>query len=436
MDVATSTAPRLARSLGTWELAAVGINGVVGSGIFGLPSRAFALAGPYSLVAVLFCALLTVLIVLCFAEVASRFNQTGGPYLYAYTAFGPVPGFVVGWLLWVSWVAAFAANCNLLMDYAAFACPPLAGGPGRGAAVILTVAALAVLNIRGVRTAARASNWLICLKLGSLAGFVAIGLFFVHWDRLALPAPPAAGRFFSSALLLMWAFAGFEKAAVPAGEARDPRTGLPAALGIAVAVTTLLYLLIQAVAIGTVPDLAHSARPLADAAAVFLGPAGAAFISLAAVVSVAGNLNVLMLSAARLPFAMAERGELPRVLAAAHARFRTPHAAIALTALAMAALTLSGTFVYAVTVSTIARLLAYLATCVALPVFRSKKRSPPARLRVPAGPAVALAAIVLIGLLIGKSTWNEGRDTMIAAVIGLLLYAMRPRQRAGEETGQ
>ena len=326
----------LARSLGTWELAAVAINGVVGSGIFGLPSRAFALAGAYSLVAFVACALLTLAIVFCFAEVASRLSASGGPYLYARVAFGPATGFLVGWLLWVSWVAAFAANCNLMMDYAAL--PALATGWWRHAGVILAVAALAALNIRGVGIAAKTTNWLTYLKLGSLAGFAAVGLFFVRWERLALPAPPATGSFFSAVLLLMWAFAGFEKAAVPAGEARDPRSNLPSALIISVGVTTLLYLLIQAVAIGTAPDLAHSARPLADAAAGFLGPSGAAFVSAAAVISVAGNLNVLMLCGARLPFVMAGRGEMPGALARVHSEFQTPHLAIALTASAAAAL--------------------------------------------------------------------------------------------------
>jgi len=422
---AQARAPQLARSLGTWELAAVAINGVVGSGIFGLPSLAFALAGTYSLVAFLACGLLTLAIVFCFAEVASRFSESGGPYLYARAAFGAPTGFLVGWLLWISWVAAFAANCNLMMDYAAFALPALATGWWRHADVILAVAALAALNIRGVGIAAKATNWLTYLKLGSLAGFVAVGLFSVRWERLALPAPPASGSFFSAVLLLMWAFAGFEKAAVPAGEARDPRSNLPSALIISVGVTTLLYLLIQAVAIGTAPDLAHSARPLADAAAGFLGPPGAAFISAAAVISVAGNLNVLMLCGARLPFVMAGRGEMPHALARVHSKFQTPHLAIALTASAAAALTLSGAFVYAVAISAISRLLAYLATCAALIVFRSRRQAPPARMLVTGGPALAAGAVVLIGLLIGKSTWREVRDTAFVAAAGLATYLLR-----------
>ena len=157
----------LARSLGTWELAAVAINGVVGSGIFGLPSRAFALAGAYSLVAFVACALLTLAIVFCFAEVASRFSASGGPYLYARVAFGPATGFLVGWLLWVSWVAAFAANCNLMMDYAAL--PALATGWWRHAGVILAVAALAALNIRGVGIAAKTAIRLLPVHLSGFS---------------------------------------------------------------------------------------------------------------------------------------------------------------------------------------------------------------------------------------------------------------------------
>src|SRR5216683_1492390 len=128
--------------------------------------------------------------------------------------------------------------------------------------------------------------------------------------------------------------------------------------------------MIQIVCIGTLPGLSASDRPLADAAHRFLGQPGAAIISAGAVVSIAGNLNVVMLSASRLPFAMATRGEVPGVLASVNKRFRTPQAAILLTSTLMVALTLSGTFLYAITISTLARLLIYAATCAALPVLR------------------------------------------------------------------
>src|SRR5436305_14827858 len=104
----------LIRSIGRWDLVAVTINSVIGAGIFGLPARVFGLIGDYSIIAFLVCAVFASLIVICFAEVGSRFSETGGPYLYAREAFGPAAGCETGWLMWLARVRAFASNANLL----------------------------------------------------------------------------------------------------------------------------------------------------------------------------------------------------------------------------------------------------------------------------------------------------------------------------------
>src|SRR5213079_1206726 len=106
----------LVRGIRRWDLVAVTINGIIGAGIFGLPSKVFALIGSYSLIAFVACALVVTMIVLCFAEVGSRFDETGGPYLYAREAFGSTVAFEVGWLIWLARLTAFAANCNLMVS--------------------------------------------------------------------------------------------------------------------------------------------------------------------------------------------------------------------------------------------------------------------------------------------------------------------------------
>src|SRR5712664_3256192 len=113
----------LLRGIRKWDLVAVAINAVIGAGIFGLPSKVYSLIGSYSLIAFVVCALVVTLIILCFAEVGSRFDTTGGPYLYAREAFGPTVGFEVGWLMWLARLTAFAANCNLMISYLAFFWP-------------------------------------------------------------------------------------------------------------------------------------------------------------------------------------------------------------------------------------------------------------------------------------------------------------------------
>jgi amino acid transporter len=153
-----------------------------------------------------------------------------------------------------------------------------------------------------------------------------------------------------------------------------------------------------------------------------MGTAGALIISAGAMISITGNLSLLILAGSRLPFAMAEQNQLPRILASTHGRFRTPHFAILLTAAVMLALALSGTFIYALTISAIARLLTYAATCAALPRFRRMSDAPPAKFKAPAGMIASIAALVLAGWLLSNSSLSDARDTGIAAGLGLAIY--------------
>lgn len=424
MSIRTEGSPALVRSFGRLDLVAVTINGVIGAGIFGLPAKIFALVGDFSVVAFLVCAVFASLIVICFAEVASRFNDTGGPYLYARKTFGPAIGFEVGWLLWLARVSAFAANSNLLVSYAAYFWPVIGGGAGRNIFLCSVVLALVAVNIVGVRNAARANNLFTIGKLIPIALFICAGLWFTEWGRFTFAAIPGYPPFSSSVLLLVYAFTGFEMTVIPGGEIRDPQRNISAALLTAIAVIAAVYVLIQVVCIGTLPDLANSQRPLADASSRFLGHSGAAIISAGIVISIAGNLHVVLLSASRIPFAMAEHGEMPRFLGRTHTRFRTPHYSILFTAAVMLGLALSGTFIYAMTISTLARLMIYMTTCAALPVLRYKPGAPRALLLVPGGVTIAVAAILLAAWLLSSSSWREARDTAIAAALGFVAFAL------------
>jgi amino acid transporter len=423
------TSEGLIRGIRRWDLVAMTVNGIIGAGIFGLPSEVFSRIGVYSLFAFAACALVVVVIILCFAEVGSRFSETGGPYLYAREAFGPLVGFEVGWLIWVARLTAFAANCNLLVGYLSFFWPAAGGNPWRPVIIISVVVLISLVNILGVRDAAIVSDLFTVGKLIPLVLFIAIGLFFIQPARYSLGPAPGYGEFSSSCLLLIYAFSGFEMAIIPAGEARDPGRNMPFALFSAVAVVAVLYMLIQVVCIGTLGELAASKRPLADAASGFFGSAGGAIVSAGALVSILGNLNVILLAGSRLPFAMAERSELPRFIGSVHRRFRTPHVSIMITASVMLALTLSGTFVYAATISAIARLLTYAASCAALPVLRRRERELPALFRAPAGVVLAIVALVLCGWLLSNSTPIQQRDSAIAGAIGVIVYLLYKQRR-------
>jgi len=412
----------LVRGIGRWDLLALTINGMVGAGIFGLPSRIYGLAGVWSVVAYLVCAALVTLITLCFAEVGSRFAETGGPYLYARVAFGSVIGFEVGWLVWLARVTAFAALCNLLLGYLSFFWPAAGSGLTRAVVITLVVIAMTTVNLIGVREAALVNNLFTIAKLTPLLLFIVAGLFFLSPETFIAPAAPNYGDFSTAALLLIFAFSGFEMAVVPAGETRDPRRHVAFALLTATGVVALLYVMIQVVCIGTLPGLASSERPLVDASSRFLGATGATIVSVGALISITGTLNSNMLVAPRILFAMAEQGQLPRPLAATHRRFRTPHIAILISAAVTFVLTLQGTFISALTISTVIRLLVYIATCVALPVLRFRNDAPAPRFNAPAGAAVAVAAATLSMWLLSNSPSNDARAAGLAAALGLPIF--------------
>jgi amino acid transporter len=302
--------------------------------------------------------------------------------------------------------------------------------PWRSIAITVVIVGFTTVNLIGVRETAVVSDVFAVAKLVPLLLFVVVGWFFVEPQRFALAEPPSGESFSRAVLLLVFAFGGFESSTINAGEVRDPRRDFPHALFTAMAVVVALYVSIQAVCIGTLPGLATSERPVADAAERFLGPPGAALIALGAVVSMAGTLNATTLAATRLPFAMAADGGLPRVLTATHRRFRTPHVAILVSSTAVLLVTLTQTFVSALTISTISRVIVYGVTCAGVLVLR-RRADRPAGFTTPGGALVPVAAVVLCLWLVSNSPWREARDVAIAVAVGLAIQFAYVAARRG-----
>jgi APA family basic amino acid/polyamine antiporter len=414
---------KLVRGIRRWDLTAIAINTVIGTGIFLLPARVTGLIGNYSLFAFVACALIVGLIVVCFAEVSSRFETTGGMYLYAREAFGSAVGFEVGWLYWVVRVTTFATNCNALLIYLAFFFPAADKGFWRYLIVSLVVVLISAINIIGVRESTWMTNIFTVGKLIPLIVFALVGVFFFDPANFTFGEIPSNENFSKAVLVLIYAFAGFEATVIPAGETKDPQKNMPFALLSALAIIAVLFILIQIVAIGTLPGLSASQRPLADAAGNFLGSFGASFIIVGAFISVLGNLNGGFLTTSRIPFAMAEQKELPQVIAKTHPRFKTPYISILLTSVVIFVFTIQTSFATALTIAVITRLLVYASTCAALPVFRSRKDVPPAKYSAPFGIVAAVLSLLLIGWLLTQVDYkNEGLVMLIMAAIGLVIY--------------
>jgi len=429
---------KLVRVIGRADLTSIVINTVIGAGIFGLPSKVFGQIGSFSLVALVVCALIVALIVLCYAEVASRFTATGGPYLYAKEAFGSAVGFEVGWLYWIVRVTTFAANCNLLVTYLGFFVPDADKGWLRILFICVVLGVITVVNLIGVRESTTLTNVFTVGKLVPLLIFSLVGIFFINPVNFDFTVVPEYSSFSSAVLLLIYAFVGFEAAVVLTGETKEPHRTIPFALITALTIVAAFYILIQSVSIGVLPGLAESQRPIADAAAVFMGPVGAAFITAGALVSIFGNLNVGVLSSTRMLFAMSEQRDLPRVFERVHTRFRTPYVSILVTSAVILVLTIQASFLTAVAIATITRLIVYATTCLALPVLRRRSGVPTAPFSLPLGIlASVLSTALIVWLLTNIDFAKEGIPILIAAILGFIIFlvnrAMVSRTRELED---
>ncbi|HXS27782.1 MAG TPA: amino acid permease [Steroidobacteraceae bacterium] len=425
----------LERALGVRELAATIFNYTVGSGIFALPAVAVARLGGAAPLAYFACAIVMGCVALCFAEAGSRVSHTGGPYAYVEVALGPLAGFVAGVLLTVT---GLTAGAGVAVLFAQSLASLAAAGPRRtaitAALIVLVIGALALLNVRGVRRGARAVEIVTIAKLLPLAAFVAVGAFFVRRANLAWGAPPHLASVLGTAGVVIFAFSGIESALTPSGEVRAPARTVPRASFLALGAATLLYLAIQWVALGVLGGAlaGTGATPLAAAAQVFAGEAGRAVLIGGATVSMLGYLSGNMLAVPRSVFALARDGFLPRTLAEVHARFRTPHVAVAIYAALLAALALSGTFEELAVLANLTAFVLYILCAIA--VWRLRRldvRSDGKPFVIPGGPLVPIATCVLnAGLIVETGSVRELIGLGVLCGGAVLLYGMRELRRA------
>jgi len=417
----------LRRAISKTGYSAMTLNGVIGAGIFGLPAVAAAKTGTFSPWLFVIAGLLIFSVVLSFARASSMFRHTGGPVLYASHAFGPFVGFQVGWLTYLGRFMAMGANANLLVSYASWFWNPLGDDPYRSIVMSLFIMGLTWINVHGVKHSIGIIYIFTILKLLPISLLVLFGMGHVDLQMLSGADLPEFGNMSEAVLIVLYAYVGFEGTVVAAGEGRSPRRDMPRAMINTVLFTGLIYVLVQMVAVSSLPDLATSSTALADVAAVIFGPAGAALLTLGAVFSIGGNLQSTYLSAPRITFALARSGSLPAWLSRVHHKYQTPHVSLWIYGILCLALAVSGSFVKLAVMSTLARLLTYIICIAALPRLENSTESIEDQFKLPGGLLIPGIAILLCLWLISYASAEAWMTCLAFMALGAVLYFLSRR---------
>lgn len=405
------------------------VNGLIGAGIFGLPSGAASLAGDYSVLVYAFCALLILPIILCFAELGSYFRGTGGPIRYGTLAFGPFVGFQGGWLYYLARLISFSANTVLLTDSIAYFITGAGTGTGRIISLAVICVGLSVINVLGSIESIRSMTLFTVIKFAvlillPLGGFILLGSEVIPSFESPIPPSEDLG---AAALLLIYAFVGFEGAVVPAGEAKRPERDMPLGLLLGLAVVAILYMVIQLVSQAAVTDLANSKTPLLDVSASLFGPIGAIVLMVGVAASVLANLVSSMFSATRVTYALSLEKALPRWFGEVHSRYLTPANSVVFFGIAAFLLAAFGSFKVLAAMTVLSRLFLYGMSCAAIPKLRPQFRGE-GRFILKGGyliPVLGIGACLWLMLQVSsQSIWM----TAIFVGIGTFLYWVGKKQ--------
>lgn len=428
----------LIRAVGARGLTAGMVNYIIGAGIFVLPTVVAARVGGAAPVVYVICAVAMGTIVLCFADAGSRVSRSGGTYAYAEVAFGPFIGFVVAMSLWFSTVLSSAAVANIFVDTLSQISPRFGQPLIRNGTLILIYAALAAINIRGVKIGSGVVQTVTAAKLTPLLILVGVGLFAINGRNFAWPGLPPVGEIARTSVILIFAFMGIESALTPSGEVREPARTVPRAIFAALVLVTLIYMGIQIVAQGVLgAELATNTKaPLAETAKRVLGSGGQMLVLLGTAISTFGYVAGDMLAAPRGIYALGRDRLLPAAIGSVHPRYRTPQVAILIQAVLCLGFALSGSFERLVVLSVIPILIVYLICCLAAIQLRRRdiRDGGTVPFKVPGGPVIPLIASAIVVWLMTASTKQEvlamGAMLVAETVLFLLMRARRAREPA------
>jgi amino acid transporter len=421
--------PHLLRVLRRRDLVGILLNAMIGAGMLAAPAKVYALAGDWSFMVLAAAAIILIPLVLCFADLGSRFSGTGGAYLYAREALPPSLAFAVGWLLWLSQALSAATLSNLLITYLGGFFPALESGWPRVAVLVGLGVALTAIVLAGIRQSAGASNLLIVIKVTFVVAFLAAGAAFVQPERVMVEhAPPGVATFAQAILIYLFAYSGFERGAVVAGEAKDPQHDVPLALLGSAVLVTFAYASVMLVCVGVLDQPAATDRPLAEVGRQLYGQAGAVMVSAGAIAVIVGTILVITISMPRMLMSLSEQGQLPAALGAVHPTWRTPYVAILISSTLAFGFAIFSDLISALTFATATRLVGYILCCIALWRLSRRADAPPAQFNLPARGFVALATAGLFTVVLLVGATKELPSLAGVLVLGFVILAVTRRR--------
>ena len=431
----TTNKKNLLRGIGMAGAAILVLNSIIGAGIFALPSVVAARAGILSPWLFLIVGVLVITIVLTFAELASYFKESGGPVLFTTKAFGPLAGFSTGWLLFVSRVAAFAANTTVMALYLGAVIPWFSDGIGRILLIVTICITLTWVNILGVKEGVRTMAVITVFKIVPIVLLIVLGMQHVSGDILFPDTLPKIDDLGDTTLLLIYAFVGFESATIMSGETKNPKETLPRALVMTPIIVGIFYFLIVITFISVLENPGAPGTTLMDVGRELMGPKGAILITFAAFFSIGGNLSSIMLAVPRLPFALAEKGMLPSWFGHVHEKYSTPSNSILMLGGLGLAFALSGSFAWLAAASSLMRLISYVLCIGSLPIIRNKatEEERAAAYQLKGGYTIPMIALMVCLFIGAQSTMRSWVVTGALFLLGLILYAIAAQRRTAAD---
>ena len=437
---------QLRRAVGALDLTALGLGAIIGTGIFVIIGEAITTSGPSIILAFVLAGVTCAFSALAFAELASSIPISGSTYTYAYATLGELTAWIIGWDLILEYGVSIAAVAvgwgqyfNELLDSLfglslpeALANPPGEGGEFNLPAAVLVLSVAAVLMI-GVRESARANTVMVAIKLAILGLFIALGITAFASDNFSpfFVEGEGIGGTVTAASLIFFAYIGFDAVSTCGEEVRNPGRDLPRAIIGSLAIATVLYIAVAAVATGALPfdQLEGAEAPLAKVLSDGAGIGwGADVISFGALVAITSVVLTLLYGQSRILFAMSRDGLLPRAVAKVHPRTRTPVFVIAVLGVLFALLAAFVPLTEIVELVNIGTLFAFFIVNIGVIVLRRTRPDLERGYRVPfvpVFPLIGAALCVYLMIDLPGTTWVRFVIWMGLGLLIYVLYGMR-----------